>query len=38
MAATVATLLFVPAVFSLVHQNASKREGGAAGELDGPGR
>jgi multidrug efflux pump subunit AcrB len=28
MAATVATLLFVPAVFSLVHENASKREAG----------
>jgi len=34
MAATVATLLFVPAVFSLVHQNASKREAGVAGRLD----
>jgi multidrug efflux pump subunit AcrB len=35
MAATVATLLFVPSVFSLVHQNTSKREGGVAGELEG---
>jgi multidrug efflux pump subunit AcrB len=29
MAATVATLLFVPAVFSLLHRNARKREAGA---------
>ena len=38
LAATVATLLFVPAVFSLVHQNASNREGGVAGGLDRSGR
>jgi multidrug efflux pump subunit AcrB len=35
MAATVATLLFVPAVFSLFHQKASNREAGVAGGLDG---
>ena len=35
MAATVATLLFVPAVFSLVHRNASNREAGVAGGVDG---
>jgi len=29
-AATVATLLFVPAVFSLLHQNSSNREAGLA--------
>ena len=38
MAATWATLLFVPAVFSLVHQNASHREAGVAGGLDDSGR
>jgi multidrug efflux pump subunit AcrB len=38
MAATWATLLFVPAVFSLVHQNASHREAGVAGGFDGSGR
>jgi multidrug efflux pump subunit AcrB len=32
MAATVATLLFVPAVFSLVHQNALNRQADVAGE------
>jgi multidrug efflux pump subunit AcrB len=35
MAATVATLLFVPAVFSLFHQKASTQEAGAAAGLDG---
>ena len=35
MAATVATLLFVPAVFSLFQQKASNREAGVAGGLDG---
>lgn len=34
MAATVATLLFVPAVFSLFHQKASNREAGVAGGLN----
>jgi multidrug efflux pump subunit AcrB len=33
MAATVATLLFVPAVFSLLHQNASIRAAGIGGGL-----
>jgi multidrug efflux pump subunit AcrB len=38
IAATVATLLFVPAVFSLVHQNASNGEAGVVSGLDGLGR
>jgi multidrug efflux pump subunit AcrB len=35
MAATVATLLFVPAVFSLLHQGSSNRGATAVGGLDG---
>jgi multidrug efflux pump subunit AcrB len=35
LAATVATLLFVPAVFSLLHQSASNRPSGVAGGIDG---
>jgi multidrug efflux pump subunit AcrB len=38
IAATVATLLFVPAVFSLVHQNASNGEAGVVSGLDSLGR
>jgi len=36
MAATVATLLFVPAVFSLLHHGTSNQEVGVARRLDGP--
>ncbi len=35
LAATVATLLFVPAVFSLLHRGTRNTEGGVAGQLDG---
>jgi multidrug efflux pump subunit AcrB len=35
MAATIATLLFVPAIFSLLHRNASKRPAGIAAINDG---
>jgi multidrug efflux pump subunit AcrB len=35
MAATIATLLFVPAIFSLLHRNASKRPAGIAARNDG---
>jgi multidrug efflux pump subunit AcrB len=34
MAATLATLLFVPVVFSLVHRSAAKRNAAVAGEPD----
>jgi multidrug efflux pump subunit AcrB len=34
MAATVATLLFVPAVFSLLHNGTANTEGGVAGQPD----
>jgi multidrug efflux pump subunit AcrB len=35
LAATVATLLFVPAVFSLLHRGTANTEGGVAGQPDG---